>query len=59
MVLNLSPAGDLVEAAANLFSDLRTLDGAGVAAIAVMPVPTRAWAKPSTTGLRGRRAEVR
>jgi L-threonylcarbamoyladenylate synthase len=39
MVLNLSPAGDLVEAAANLFSDLRTLDGAGAAAIAVMPVP--------------------
>jgi L-threonylcarbamoyladenylate synthase len=39
MVLNLSPAGDLVEAAANLFSDLRTLDGAGAATIAVMPVP--------------------
>jgi L-threonylcarbamoyladenylate synthase len=38
-VLNLSPAGDLVEAAANLFSDLRTLDAAGVAAIAVMAVP--------------------
>jgi L-threonylcarbamoyladenylate synthase len=38
-VLNLSPAGDLVEAAANLFSDLRTLDAAGVASIAVMPVP--------------------
>jgi L-threonylcarbamoyladenylate synthase len=38
-VLNLSPAGDLVEAAANLFSDLRTLDAAGVSTIAVMPVP--------------------
>jgi L-threonylcarbamoyladenylate synthase len=38
-VLNLSPGGDLVEAAANLFSHLRALDGAGVAAIAVMPVP--------------------
>jgi L-threonylcarbamoyladenylate synthase len=38
-VLNLSPAGDLVEAAANLFSDLRTLDAAGVSSIAVMSVP--------------------
>jgi L-threonylcarbamoyladenylate synthase len=39
LVLNLSPVGDLVEAAANLFSDLRTLDAAGVASIAVMAVP--------------------
>jgi L-threonylcarbamoyladenylate synthase len=39
LVLNLSPAGDLVEAAANLFSDLRTLDGVNATAIAVMPVP--------------------
>jgi L-threonylcarbamoyladenylate synthase len=38
-VLNLSPTGDLVEAAAKLFSHLRRLDAAGVAAIAVMPVP--------------------
>jgi L-threonylcarbamoyladenylate synthase len=38
-MLNLSPAGDLVEAAANLFSHLRALDAAGVATIAVMPVP--------------------
>ena len=37
-VLNLSPRGDLIEAAANLFSHLRALDGAA-AAIAVMPVP--------------------
>ena len=37
-VLNLSRSGDLVEAAANLFSHLRALD-TGVAAIAVMPVP--------------------
>ena len=36
--LNLSPDGDLVEAAANLFSYLRTLDAAGVV-IAVMPIP--------------------
>ena len=38
-VLNLSPRGDLVEAAANLFSHLRALDAAGAAAIAVMAVP--------------------
>jgi L-threonylcarbamoyladenylate synthase len=38
-VLNLSPAADLVEAAANLFSDLRTLDSAGAKSIAVMRVP--------------------
>jgi L-threonylcarbamoyladenylate synthase len=38
-VLNLSQAGDLVEAAANLFAHLRALDRAGARAIAVMPVP--------------------
>jgi L-threonylcarbamoyladenylate synthase len=38
--LNLSPAGDLVEAAANLFSHLRALDAAGALAIAVVPIPT-------------------
>ena len=38
-VLNLSAAGDLVEAAANLFSHLRALDAAAAAMIAVMPVP--------------------
>jgi L-threonylcarbamoyladenylate synthase len=37
--LNLSPAGDLIEAAANLFSHLRALDAAGAAAIAVVPIP--------------------
>ncbi|MBS0532993.1 MAG: threonylcarbamoyl-AMP synthase [Proteobacteria bacterium] len=36
---NLSPRGDLVEAAANLFSQLRALDAVGAAAVAVMPVP--------------------
>jgi L-threonylcarbamoyladenylate synthase len=40
LVLNLSPRGDLVEAAANLFSHLRALDAAGATAIAVMPIPT-------------------
>ncbi len=39
MVLNLSPRGDLIEAAANLFSHLRALDAAGATTIAVMPVP--------------------
>lgn len=37
--LNLSPTGDLNEAAANLFAFLRQLDKPGVRAIAVMPVP--------------------
>jgi len=38
-VLNLSAASDLIEAAANLFSHLRTLDAAAAQAIAVMPIP--------------------
>src|SRR5712691_5718640 len=38
-VLNLSAQGDAIEAAANLFSHLRTLDASGAAAIAVMRVP--------------------
>jgi L-threonylcarbamoyladenylate synthase len=38
--LNLSPAGDLTEAAANLFHHLRALDGAG-GRIAVAPIPDR------------------
>jgi len=38
-ILNLSPRGDLIEAAANLFSHLRALDGAGGTRIAVMPIP--------------------
>ncbi len=38
-VLNLSASGDLVEAAANLFSQLRALDNTGASAIAVMPIP--------------------
>jgi L-threonylcarbamoyladenylate synthase len=37
--LNLSPRGDLIEAAANLFSHLRALDAAGAEGIAVMSVP--------------------
>jgi L-threonylcarbamoyladenylate synthase len=38
-VLNLSQRGDLIEAAANLFSHLRALDASGAKAIAVMPIP--------------------
>jgi len=37
--LNLSAGGDLIEAAANLFSHLRALDAAGATMIAVMPLP--------------------
>ena len=38
-VMNLSPRGDLDEAAANLFGYLRALDSKGVPTIAVMPIP--------------------
>lgn len=38
-VLNLSPSGDLMEAAANLFAALRALDSSGADVIAVMPIP--------------------
>jgi L-threonylcarbamoyladenylate synthase len=38
-VRNLSEAGDLREAATNLFSFLQALDRTGAAAIAVEPVP--------------------
>lgn len=40
-MINLSPSGDLVEAAANLFAALRELDASGAETIAVTPVPTR------------------
>jgi L-threonylcarbamoyladenylate synthase len=38
-MLNLSSAGDLIEAAANLFAHLRALDAPPTRAIAVMPIP--------------------
>jgi L-threonylcarbamoyladenylate synthase len=38
-VMNLSPRGDLAEAATHLFGYLRALDTQGARAIAVMPVP--------------------
>ncbi len=37
--INLSPTGDLMEAAANLFAALRALDTTGVDTIAAMPIP--------------------
>lgn len=39
MIGNLSPTGDVKEAAANLFAMLRELDANGAEAIAVMPIP--------------------
>jgi L-threonylcarbamoyladenylate synthase len=39
LTLNLSPSGNLIEAAANLFAMMRTLDRPGLAGIAVMPIP--------------------
>jgi L-threonylcarbamoyladenylate synthase len=41
LTLNLSPTGDLAEAAANLFAMLRALDRPGIGRIAVMPIPQR------------------
>ncbi len=38
-MLDLSPRGDPLEAAANLFAHLRALDAAGTASIAVAPIP--------------------
>ncbi len=38
-ILDLSPKGDLIEAAANLFTFLRMLDAGGTESIAVAPVP--------------------
>jgi len=38
-IFDLSPSGDLAEAAANLFSGLRTLDASGARRIAVAPIP--------------------
>jgi L-threonylcarbamoyladenylate synthase len=40
-VLNLSPRGDLAEAASNLFAFLNQLDKSGAATIAVEPIPGR------------------
>jgi L-threonylcarbamoyladenylate synthase len=39
--LNLSPSGDLTEAAANLFAHLRALDATEAPVIAVAPIPAQ------------------
>lgn len=39
-MLNLSQTGDLVEAAANLFSMIRRLDRQNISGIAIMPIPS-------------------
>ena len=57
VTLNLSAAGDLVEAAAKLFAFLHQLDESGASAIAVMPVPERGLGRAINDRLR--RAAVR
>ncbi len=54
---NLSPAGDLVEAAANLFAALRRLDATGVETIAVMPIPEAGLGEAINDRLRRAAAE--
>jgi L-threonylcarbamoyladenylate synthase len=39
LAYNLSPSGNLAEAAANLFAQMRALDRPGIGRIAVMPIP--------------------
>jgi L-threonylcarbamoyladenylate synthase len=55
--VNLSPSGDTIEAAANLFAALRRLDATGVATIAVMPIPDTGLGEAINDRLR--RAAVR
>ncbi|BEV46662.1 L-threonylcarbamoyladenylate synthase [Afipia carboxidovorans] len=55
--LNLSPRGDLIEAAANLFSHLRALDETGARTIAVMPIPTAGLGEAINDRLRRAAAE--
>lgn len=55
--LNLSPTGDLTEAAANLFAFLHALDRPDVAGIAVMPIPERGLGRAINDRLRRAAAE--
>jgi L-threonylcarbamoyladenylate synthase len=55
--LNLSKSGDLVEAAAHLFSYLRQLDASGAATIAVSPVPETGLGEAINDRLRRAAAE--
>lgn len=54
---NLSPSGDLVEAAANLFAALRRLDATGAETIAVMPIPETGLGEAINDRLRRAAAE--
>jgi L-threonylcarbamoyladenylate synthase len=51
-MLNLSPAGDLAEAAANLFAMLRRLDRPALTGIAVMSIPERGLGRAINDRLR-------
>jgi L-threonylcarbamoyladenylate synthase len=50
--LNLSPSGDLTEAAANLFHHLHALDLMEAAGIAVSPIPERGLGRAINDRLR-------
>jgi len=50
--LNLSPSGDLVEAAGRLFALLREADASGFRGIAVMPIPERGLGRAINDRLR-------
>jgi L-threonylcarbamoyladenylate synthase len=50
--LNLSPQGDLTEAAANLFAHLRRLDASDAKSIAAMPVPEQGLGRAINDRLR-------
>lgn len=52
LVRDLSPAGDLVEAAANLFAFMRELDRVGARGIAVVPLPRHGLGEAITDRLR-------
>ncbi|HXV23046.1 MAG TPA: L-threonylcarbamoyladenylate synthase [Alphaproteobacteria bacterium] len=52
VTLNLSPAGDLGEAAAHLFAYLRELDRSGARAIAAMPIPEQGLGRAINDRLR-------
>ena len=55
--LNLSPRGDLAEAAANLFGHLHRLDASGAATIAVAPIPRTGLGEAINDRLRRAAAE--
>jgi L-threonylcarbamoyladenylate synthase len=50
--LNLSPAGNLEEAAANFFAMIRALDSGDTQAIAVMPIPVNGLGRAINDRLR-------